>query len=364
MTRDAATLEAIVEQLSADGLVAEDRAAQGRSLIDALRSTQPWYVRAMVGFGAWLASLLLIGFIAGFGLAVGGSTLVGLALLVGAVLVRRQPQVAGNDFLVQSTLATSLAGQALFAWGVAELLPASSFEAGCVVVILLSSGLFVLFPDRVHRVLMVLLVATALMALLYAQELNGLVPVIGPVFAGAFVLLNAQRARLISLGYGRLALPLESGAMLSAFGCLLLSTVYVLPELIGDYRFYPRPWISTLLLGALLLYVGGRTFARIPGEEGRRTLPLVYLLLAAVIAAAWLAPGLLLALLVVLVGAAAGHRSVAGVGIAFLAVFVATYFYGIEITLLQKSVTLIGSGAAILVARWLLVRALGGADHG
>ena len=134
--------------------------------------------------------------------------------------------------------------------------------------------------------------------------------------------------------------------------------------MIGDFRFYPQPWISTVLLGALLLYVGGRTFARIPGEEDRRTLPLVYLLLAAVIAAAWVAPGLLLALIVIMVGAAAGHRSVAGVGIAFLAVFVAAYFYGIEITLLQKSVTLIGSGVVILVARWLLQRALGGAGHG
>lgn len=364
MTSAPITLESIIEQLRAEGLLTEAGAGQGRALVESLHSEQPWYVRALVGFGAWLASLLLIGFVAGFGMAVGGSTVVGLVLIAAAVFLRRQPRFDGNDFVVQSALAVSLAGQALFAWGAAALLQEGSFETVCILVMLVSSAMFLLFPDRIHRVLMVLLVASALVALAYALEKNGLVPLIGPLFAGAFVWIHTHRGRLIAGGYGRYALPLETGVMLGAFGCLLLSTVYVLPELVGDFRFYPRPWISTLLLGALLLYAGGRTFSRFIDEGDGKALALVYLLFAALIAAAWAAPGLLLALIVVMLGAASGHGSVAGTGVAFLAVFVAAYFYGFEVSLLVKSVTLVASGLVILAARWLLLGILGPERHG
>ncbi len=363
MTDRAVKLGQVVERLADEGLLGAERAGKAFALVERLGDVQPWYVRAMVGFGAWLASLLLIGFVAGFGLAVGGSTVLGLVLIAGAVYVRRQPQVSGNDFAVQSTLAVSLAGQALFAWGLASFMPGDEFEAGCVIVMLVSGALFIVFPDRIHRVLMVLIATSALVALVYTLEMNGLVPFLGPAFAAAFVALDVRRPALIARGYGQLARPLANGVMLSAFGCLLLSTIYLLPELGGDFRFYPRPWVSTLLLGALLLYVGGRTFPALLGED-TGTPPLVWVLLLAVIAAAWAAPGLLLALVVVMLGAAAGHLGVAAVGIAFFAIFLAAYFYGIEVTLLVKSVTLIASGVVILVARWLLLRVLGATHRG
>ena len=68
-----------------------------------------------------------------------------------------------------------------------------------------------------------------------------------------------------------------------------------------------------------------------------------------------LGSALLLALIVTLLGAAAGQHTFAGAGIAFLAVFVTAYFYGMETTLLTKSITLVATGAAVLVARWILL---------
>ncbi|MDZ7645453.1 MAG: DUF4401 domain-containing protein [Woeseiaceae bacterium] len=355
-----ASLEAVLDGLQAEERLTGPAVADGRALIERLHGVQPWYVRTMVGFGAWLASLLLIGFVAGFGLAVGGSTFLGLALMVTAVLVRRQPAVAANDFVIQSTMAVSLAGQALFAWGIANLLPGDEFKLGCIVVAVVSSAMFVAFPDRVHRVIMVLIAASALTALVYALETNGIVPVLGPVLAGLLVLLDRRHAALVAKGHGPWLRPLENGVMLAAFGCLMLSTIYVLPDLGSDFTFYPQPWISTILLGALLLYVGGDVFARLAGPLRRNARLLVYCLLALLVIAAWAVPGLLLALVVVMLGAACGRRGFVIAGIAFLAVFVTTYFYGIEVTLLTKSVTLVATGAVILLARWLLLQVLAG----
>ena len=349
------SLTQVVEDLKSEGVIADAMAERADALVEQLRSAQPWYVRTMVGFGAWLASLFLIGFVAGLGIAVGGLTVVGLGLIAVAVLLRRQ---SDNDFMVQGTLATSLAGQATLAFGLAQALPGDDMKMVLAVVVVTSSVLFFIFPDRVHRVLSVLFFASALTMLVYALKLNAIVPVFGPAFAAGLVLVHRNRARITANGQGHLVRPLESGLMLSAFGCLLLSTIYVLPEIGSDFVFYPRPWISTLLLGALFLYVGSLCLPTLLHGAGKAAAPLVYGLMIALIGCAWGAPGLLLALVVVLLGAATGNRSFVGAGIVFLAVFVGAYFYGIEMTMLTKSVTLAGSGAVMLLARWLFLNVL------
>ncbi|HEX2139318.1 MAG TPA: DUF4401 domain-containing protein [Woeseiaceae bacterium] len=359
MSRAAVSLESVVAGLRADGRLDEAQAAEAEALTGKLRDVQPWYVRAMVSFGAWLASLWLIGFVAGLGILVGGFVVVGLALIAGAVTLRRQ---LDNDFVVQATLAASIAGQALLAWGIADSGPGESMELLCGVIIAVSGVLFFIFPDRIHRVLSVLFAASALVVLLYVIEWNAAVPLLGPALAAALVTVHRKRAALTAAGQGHLLRPLESGLMLSAFGCLLLSTVYLLPALGSEFVFYPRPWISTVLLGALLLYVGSFTLR--PLLEGSTAVPVTYGLMLAVIACAWAAPGILLALIVILLGAAAGERTSARAGIAFLSVFVTAYFYGMETTMLAKSITLCATGAAILGARYLLLRLAGARPTG
>jgi hypothetical protein len=214
---------------------------------------------------------------------------------------------------------------------------------------------------------MMLFAASAMIALIYAFKLNALVPVLGPLFAAALVLAYRNRAAMTAAGYGEFASPLENGLMLSAFGCLLLSTIYLLPELGTDFVFYPRPWISTILLGALFLYVGYRVWPALLSAgngAGKGAAAIVYALMIALIVTAWPMPGLLLALIVVMLGTASGHRTFVGAGIVFLVVFVAAYFYGIEVSMLTKSITLVSSGVAVLVARWLLLRVVGAPAHG
>lgn len=355
------SLSQVVEELKLSGRIGDEQASRADALIEQLRSAQPWYVRTMVGFGAWLASILLLGFVAGFGMAVGGLTFVGLGLIVVAVLLRRR---SDNDFIIQGTLATSLAGQATLAFGLAQALPGEDMKSMFLAVVLMSGVLFFIFPDRIHRVLSVLFFASALTMLAYAYKVNAIVPLLGPAFAFGLVLVHRNRARITASGQGHLVRPLENGLMLSAFGCLLLSTVYVLPEMNTGFVFYPRPWISTLLLGALFLHVGRLCLPTLLHGAAKGASLLIYGMMSGLIAAAWSMPGLLLALIVVLLGAAAGNRSFVGAGFVFLVVFVTAYFYGIEMTMLTKSVTLVTTGAVVLAARWVVLKVLSGPDQG
>lgn len=348
------TVTDVINQLAADDLLDEAGKARAEAFVESRNFVQPWYIRTMVGFGAWLASLLLIGFVAGFTFALkGGYAIVGIAFIVAALLVRRSND---NDFLVQATLAVSLAGQALLGWGIVEAL-GRQFEVFLMFAIVMNTVLFVFFPDRIHRVLMVLFAATSLTVLLYQWKLNDVVPVLGPMLTAAVIFLHERRSALIANGYGQYVRPLMNGLMLSAFGVLLLSTVYILPELGAiDRQIYPRPWISTVLFGAMLLYLGTKIGAGLADSTSSSSRLAIGLLMVIVIGASWFAPGLVLALIIVTLGAASGHKSFTGAGIAFFVVFLGTYFYGIEVTLRTKSMTLVVTGSAILLARWMILK--------
>lgn len=348
------SLQEVVDGLRAEGLLPDEADDRAIAVLANMHAVQPWYIRTMVGFGAWLASLLLIGFVASIGfVAKGGFLVIGLGSIVAAVILRNR---SDNDFMVQSTLAVSLAGQALFAFGISEFNLGSGFEAELMVAVIMSTVLFVIFPDRIHRVLMVLFATISLTLLIYIRELNAIVPFLGPVAAGALVMLYKRYPEIMASGKGTLVGPLMTGLMLSAFGCLLISTIYVLPELGASYAFYPRPWISTVMLGALFIYLVTDIRPQFITGTQRFAAPVIDGIAAVVIAAAWAAPGLLLALIVVILGAASGNRVLIGAGIAFLAVFISTYFYGIQITMFTKSVTLVAGGVAILLARWLILK--------
>ena len=350
------SIQQLVDQLRSEDLLPVTKADRAAEAIRRISAVQPWYIRTMVGFGAWLASILLIGFVAGIGVSiVGGVTAIGLGFILAAVLARRGSE---NDFVVQCSLACSLAGQALLAYGIVELSGDSKFSGVLSIAAIISVILFFVFPDRIHRVLSVLIATASLGMLLYIWELNFVVPVLGPAFAAVLVYLQKYRAQYVARGIGHLVGPLMTGMMLGAFGFLLLSTVYVLPEISQDFSFYPRPWISTILLGALYLYLGSQTWPQLTAGGSSAAIPVLYGLAVVLICAAWAAPGLLLALVIVLLGASSGNRLFIYAGIAFLTVFVATYFYGIEITMLGKSITLVASGIVVLLARWLILKLL------
>jgi len=346
------TLHDVVSTLQAENLLNES----GTTLeyLENTPNLQPWYIRTMVGFGAWLASLLLIGFVAGFSLAMdGGYAFIGLALIANAILVRRR---FDSDFLIQCALASSLAGQALFAYGFAETVGRDEFEIYLGFVLVVSSVLFLLFPDRIHRVIMVLLASGSLIMLFYVWKMNSLVPLLGPAFTGALILLHRQIPSLIASGYAAFVRPLMNGLLLSAFGVLLISTVYVLPALGADFQFYPRPWLSTILLGGLFLYVGTQIGQMVLGTADMTAFPVFYGIMVVIVACSWAAPGLLLGLIVVMLGAASGSKTFIGAGIGFFFIFLASYFYGIEVSMLTKSITLVATGFAILVSRWTILK--------
>ena len=353
MNRPHATMDQVFGALAEEGLVGSDWAVEILAETD-LGPPQPWYVRAMVGFGAWVGSLLLISAIVGTSVATTGGGYIALGLLFIFVAVAGR-HVTNSDFTRQAAIATSLAGQGLLAGGVAEAGSFNVFDSVFVTLILTNAILIRIFPDRTHRFLSVLFIVSSTVTLVYVREPQAILPVFGPLLAlGVLALLEAE-TRIVSKGLDEIVTPITAGMLMSALGCLTLSTLYVLPQVAESFTFYPRPWISTLLLGALLFYVQRDIWSAMFGDPTGSAAVAGYGVTALVIVAALPAPGLILALFVMALGLVHGNPMYAGAGVVFLVVFIGAYFYGIDATMLTKSVTLVGTGVAILLARRALI---------
>jgi hypothetical protein len=315
------------------------------------RPAAPWYVRLMQGGSGWLGALLLLAFLGGtFSFLfedVAGAFLGGAAACAGATLAfRRWPD---SDFAGQLGFAVSLAGQALLGYGLWELL-GERLGVVAAAMAAVQVALFVLVPNFLHRVWSAW---TAAFAAWLAMLDAGVGPLVPGLLAGAFAALWLAEPELAH--YGERTRAAGWGLALATvqfpiFGWLL----WDLPELLafrlpllGTWVGWAGVGISALVLVAVVLQLllrQGHSPATRPGA--------IALAGAVIVALTTLkAPGLAPAVVVLLVGFAAGSRELAGLGILALLAYLSRYYYALNATLLDKSLLMMTTGAALLLVR-------------
>ena len=222
------------------------------------------------------------------------------------------------------------------------------------------------FPDRIHRFLSVLAAVSAAVHAAVPLRLQAGIHVLVLALAVGFLWLQAREGAFIARGLAQRARPLAFGVLVAMLGCVLLSTVYVLPELLWrrDFSFYPHPWVSSLGFGVLLVLLEWRllntTLRDVPVATRASFIGASVLIVALSLPA----PGIAASLVVLLAGVIHAERLVVGIGVGFFAVFLAAYFYGIEASLLAKSATLTATGLAVLTLRYYLMPRLAGRVEG
>ncbi|WP_020405350.1 DUF4401 domain-containing protein [Hahella ganghwensis] len=349
------TMQDLFRQLSSQGLHQDLSTEQERKLVEVFEADtlQPWYIRALIGIGAWLSSWLFMAFIIGISISLTESLywVLGVLFLAAAIGTCHVTRV---DFLRHMALAMSLAGQLLIGYAIAETSPWDDIESSLLALIALNLILIVGFPDRIHRFLSILFINSALAPLLYKWEAQAMIPFISPLLLGAFAFISLRETQWNNRAIAPLIPSLTAGLAISAMGWTLLSTIYVLPELQGDFVFYPTPWITTLGALITLCLVQWKYLPLIPGNLTRNS---ILILIAGTVLLALTtlnAPGIMLSLTVILIGSLNSHRFQQGMGIGFLSLFLLTFFYGIETSLLMKSAILTSAGVLVLLVRWTL----------
>lgn len=327
--------------------------ARLRSALAGAGSATPWYLRVLIGVGAWFGTLFLLGFL--FLLlddvfrdpavpAIG----IGLPLVAGGVALHR----LRGDFARQLALVLSLSGQGLFVFALGGLF--NSDELGALAALALSLVLLTLYPDRVHRFFSTLI---AIGAVGYLLE-DARVALGADLLAVALVFLLTALWRLLPAD-----LRGRHGDFLDAAGA---GTVVALAALVAAAAFNRieaggSDWLEvgalTSLGASAALLAAMASLAAEHRLELTDPVPLAAGIGVVLVAALTLhAPGVPVTLLIMLLAFDRRHLPALGVGGAFFLVSVALYYYDLELTLLRKSGVLLGSGAVCLGA-WAALRA-------
>lgn len=317
----------------------------------------PWYVKVLLGFSGWIASLFLLIFLGLILNDVFDNSPAGLlsgAFVIGisyALLYR-----AKNEFIEHLALAFSLAGQALLIFSLYGFVDDDN-ALFWMLVVLLQAGLAILMPNFLHRVL-TSAAATCSFSILMARiglpQLSSgtllLIAVMCWVNEFRWVrFMSAMRA----IGYGViLAMLLFRGSLIYGIFTNEIFSIYQTGEVILPY------WVGIVLLTLVMLYLVWNILQRYYASM-LQTIPVTAFLATLLLCAASIEmPGLNVSLAILLLGFLGSNRILMGLGTVSLLFFMSSYYYFMHVTLLDKSQALFFIAIALLILRWLMLNIL------
>ena len=311
------------------------------------RSDSPWYVRFFIGLSAWIAAILFIAFLfmanilqdeeIGF--------IAGLVFCVIAVGINRLgPQ---NPFLGQLGLALSLAGQILVLIGLYSILDYEIIPTALGLIIL-ELVLLWLYNSGLHRVISTLVILGGILAIFLDLEvLEGAIHFFVFALGAGIVALHYWENHLVVAGLENLIRPINIGIAVFLLGLLVLP--------LSD-AFEIHWWVTSLMLSAALIFLTLQIVKDL--GLGLRSGAVPWLLAGCVVLfiPATRMPGILSALIVLLLGFWRNNRLLIGLAGVFLVFYLGALYYSLEWTLLVKSFALMGTGVIMFLLRYFLLR--------
>ena len=346
------TIADLLARLRAEGLAPldADRLVAG-ALLASEEDEAPWYIRAAVGFGAWIATGFLLAFVlAFFDLSRDATRIVlGLILVALAIWLRRG---ATGEFVRQGAVAVALLGQGLVIVGAGEMFdstPLAGFAG-----LLLSLALIALIPDRVLRFLTTVIgSASALVAVSGLREpIAHELAVLALVAVATWVWRIGVRER--DEDTAAMLEPVGYGLIVSVFLALAFSGASAggLSRELGTLRarahLGPLTTVGiTATLVALALAV-----LREHGTPWRSRLGYAVIAGVAALGLGTLSsPGIVAGAAVLVLAFDRRNPVLMGLGVVFLLAFGSVYYYSLSLTLLEKSGVLVGTGLLFLAIR-------------
>lgn len=306
---------------------------------DQIEPEPPFFIGCFTAMGGWFASLFLLVFI--LAVAVNSESFlvpVGLVLWIGSVIGRYSSR---SEFFSHLCFALHLAGCCLVVVGSSLSFNHDDMSVVYLCALAVQAASLFLFKDTVARGVFSL--GTVVAGGLWAHELAGGqgLSVWLLLVAGLLTfLLSKQRAWLL-------------GTWRDFYRPVVLGSTAGLLTMVGVHSFAPAwvwgaeilpPWLMTVGLVGLTCYAAFHAKAPIGAVLGLVLLNLI----------AGSVPGLGAAVLVFILAFQAKNSDLFGLSFGGILVFGVQYYYNLDMTFLVKSVTLVASGALLLVTRRLL----------
>lgn len=338
------TLRDVLAYLEQEGLINSESTTKIQQVLasEPLTDFSPWYIRVLVGFSAWVAAILFLIFLFEIRLIDSPTKAItlGLIFIVITIYVGR---CASRLFLNSLAFALSLAGQVLLIGGVG--FEADSLSLAAIAALILECLLLIAYPDPIHRFFSVLFSFAAMAVLLYDLNIPSAIHLLILLAAGGVLFGWENESALLTGKYAEFFAPVEYGLTAALFFLLIPSFLPDLP--VSSW------WASTVGLLVLLLILEAHllAFHQIAVTQSVGMLFLIGTVLVSI--PFYAAPGVIAALLVLLLGFQRGNRLLLGMAFMFLAVFLGAFYYDLDLTLLVKSGILVASGVGLLGLRFI-----------
>jgi len=340
------TTAQVLSRLVEQGVLSDARRLELQQLppVDEPEHT-PWFVRLLVGAGAWVAALLFVVFLFLSGLVEsGGSAMaVGLVVVVGATILRK---ASTHDFATNLALAGCITGEIL-------CIGSASGEGeteGALFALVSAITLLVVYPDPVMRFLAAAAVPGSLFVLLLEAEQPVLVDllVVAAMVGGGLLWLSPSRSGLAPSRFGERRVPM-------AYGFLLFGLALMVADLAAAHESYREPWMSRQFTTAglgIFFFLLARWLLQANKVRKLTELTGVVLVATGLVCAATLnSPGVLASLTVFALAFQGRSKVLLGLAILFLCGFVVFFYYNLNATLLAKSGMLLGAGLTLFALR-------------
>ncbi|MFZ6801617.1 DUF4401 domain-containing protein [Undibacterium sp. Di24W] len=320
--------------------------------VDQNSVSQAWYIRVMLGFAGWLGALFLMAFIGiGFSFVMDSaiaSICIGIALCTLSYVLFRS--VKNQDFLEQFSLAVSLAGQGFFFFGLIKEFREDSITLYAAILVL-ELLLTICVPNFIHRFLTSLAAICAAYFLLqragiYGQMQGVLAIAVLALWWSPRLLRQAALWRPVSYALAIALVCSEGGRFVQPFYWRGTDLTWMKHGwLIGSSL------VSIALMIAVILVLRREQLA-FSSSRAIAALSATVLLCGF----SYITPGLSSALLLMLIAFSFSNRILLGLGLLALLSFLSHYYYQLQVTLLYKSMVLLGLASSLFAIRWLLLR--------
>ncbi len=318
----------------------------------------PLYLMILIGIGTFIASLCFIGFLEVVNIINifsynKSSIILGLAFITSAIGLQRaagQNNTVKHNFLIQYSFICMLIGKILFVVGISQVLHYKwSITLGLLIITSITYNIYQMSIDRfLSSFTMLSSILINIIDYIWGYNTNYLTKLILNAcfliqFTIAAILLTHDK---IKQDY----IPLSYAFTLSLCMIILFINSQTLLGYISNKKMIDPTFINIVLsIGLIALFI--RTAG---GIEKLKTTPLILASVGVVLLGYISATGILLTIGIMVLGYAKHENLLIIISALFMTIFIFLHYYNLDISLLQKSVILIISGAVLLTGRFYL----------
>ncbi len=326
----------------------------------------PWYIKVLLATSGWLAAIFLLGFL-GF---LGNVILVlflnatiflvtGIALLGIAFTLLHLSRKGVNEFVEHLAFAFSVAGQILLVFGLLKLLDYPDDSVMWLTIGLVEVALLFIMPNYVHRLVSAFIAAISFAVAIYSYEnLSSSL-----LIYTAFLMLVTALLWLNEFKYQKMIDSIRA----TAYGFVLALVVitgtklFMYTSIWQMQRASPgnewiQPWVGEVLLSAVALFVVWKLLSKNQVTLFSTTWVLAMIGTLLLTFLSLEAHGLIVGVMILLLGFSASNRVLAGLGVISLLFYISSYYYLLDSSLFDKSLTLLVLGVALILGRWLMLK--------